>query len=142
MVDTPLTRRRGFVALPPPTCAGSNPAPATRILLRREGKGARSSVSNAPAQQQLLSLGKWAGEATVTPACVRSITLGGMLRDYRAYRRLSQRAASALLGIAPSYLCDLERGRMLNPTLSLVQRLTSVYKIPSSVWMSVKTTHG
>lgn len=41
-----------------------------QIQPRRERKGPAILGQCGPAQQQLLSLGKWAGGATVAPACV------------------------------------------------------------------------
>lgn len=41
----------------------------------------------------------------------RSLTLGGLIESYRLGEEMSQVAFAKKLGVSPSHLCDIEKGR-------------------------------
>lgn len=69
-----------------------------------------------------------------------NIDLGVLLTEHRQRRGLSLAAASKLIGIANGYLSELETGKMRNPALGVVQKLSKGYGIKAGVWLRVTTT--
>ena len=51
------------------------------------------------------------------------------VRRIRKGLGLTQRKAAELVGVPVQYLCDLERGRNTNPSLTTLQRLATAYGI-------------
>jgi transcriptional regulator with XRE-family HTH domain len=70
------------------------------------------------------------------------IDLASLLLFQREQRGLSLRAAAKAIGVSNPYLSQLETGKVSNPTLDVVQRLTRVYHIKPHVWMQIKTKPG
>ena len=70
------------------------------------------------------------------------IDLASMLLFERQQRGLSVRAAAKAIGISNPYLSQLETGKIGNPTLDVIQRLTRAYRIKPEIWMQVKALPG
>jgi transcriptional regulator with XRE-family HTH domain len=70
------------------------------------------------------------------------IDLASMLSFERQQRGLTLRAAAKALGMSNPYLSQLETGKVANPTLDVIQRLTRVYRIKPEIWMQVRTRPG
>lgn len=68
------------------------------------------------------------------------IDLASILVYEREQRGLSLRAAAKSIGISNPYLSQLETGKVTNPTLDVIQRLTQLYKIKPEVWMRMRVT--
>jgi len=52
------------------------------------------------------------------------------LKVARVARNLTIREAAEKMGISPAYLCDLEKGRVKDPSVFKMMRLTELYNIP------------
>lgn len=66
------------------------------------------------------------------------IDLASMLLFQRQQRGLTLRAAAKAIGVSNPYLSQLETGKISNPTLEVIQRLTRVYRIKPEVWMQIR----
>lgn len=55
--------------------------------------------------------------------------IGRRVKKIREQLGLSQREGAAAAGMPSQYLCDLERGRIENPSLSTLKRLAQAYGI-------------
>jgi len=71
-----------------------------------------------------------------------SVDLASILTYEHERRGLSLRAAAAAIGISNPYLSQLETGKISNPTLDVIQKITRVYKMKPEMWMRVKATPG
>ncbi len=58
-----------------------------------------------------------------TPVAVRRHTLGEWIRTTRIAHGMSQRALAERAGVSRSYLCDIERGRGAQPTVTTLDKL-------------------
>lgn len=57
--------------------------------------------------------------------------IGTALRLVRDYHRLDQRELAGKLGISPSYLSELEKGKK-KPSLELLEKYQAVFDLPPS----------
>jgi len=55
--------------------------------------------------------------------------LGELLRNSRAKKGLSLRAAAEVIGTGFAHLCDMENGNHINPTARTIERLSAAYGI-------------
>ena len=58
------------------------------------------------------------------------LELGYLVRDAREAKRMKQRELGALVGLSGASISLLETGRIVNPKLSLLERLAEVLEIP------------
>ena len=65
---------------------------------------------------------------------VGPITFGGLLSCYRLCEKMSQREFAKLLGISPSSLCDLEKGRA-TPSISRAGRIAKKLKASEELFI-------
>jgi len=56
--------------------------------------------------------------------------MGERLRELREREGYSYRELSKFVNISAAYLCDMEKGRRTNPSIHLLYRLSSFYKVP------------
>lgn len=63
-------------------------------------------------------------------------SLGGWIRERRKQRRMSQKDLAAYAKISRSYLCDIEQGRGLQPSLHVLQAIArSLGEDPAELMM-------
>lgn len=62
------------------------------------------------------------------------LTFGRSLWSHRKCEELSQKDFAALLGISPSSLCDLEKGRKL-PSVYRASRIAKILNEPEKIWV-------
>ncbi len=67
---------------------------------------------------------------------VGEITFGLLLESHRKSRDLSQREFSKKLGISPSSLCDLEKGRKI-PTLKRAAMIARQLGLLEAYWVNM-----
>lgn len=61
-------------------------------------------------------------------------SFGDMLEAHRLSKSLSQRELAKKLGISPSSLCDLEKGRK-TPTISRARSIANVLGLSKKLWI-------
>ena len=61
-----------------------------------------------------------------------ALTFGGLLSSHRLCEEIGQREFAKILGISPSSLCDLEKGRTI-PSVSRARKIAKKLKVSEEV---------
>jgi transcriptional regulator with XRE-family HTH domain len=64
------------------------------------------------------------------------MTFGQMLESYRLGEEMSQKDLSECLGISPSSVCDLEKGRKI-PTIARAKEIAGILGLSEKLWIQV-----
>lgn len=67
---------------------------------------------------------------------VAGLTFGKLLESYRKSEELSQKEFAQLIGITPSSLCDLEKGRKI-PSPSRAYNIANILGVSENLWVEV-----
>lgn len=67
---------------------------------------------------------------------IGGLTFGKLLESYRKADEYSQKEFSEILGISPSSLCDLEKGRKI-PSPSRAYSIASKLGVSENLWVEV-----
>ena len=55
-------------------------------------------------------------------------TFGSYIRELRTYKEIGQRELAKKIGVAPSYLNDMEKGKRAAPKISIIKKLSIILK--------------
>ena len=55
-------------------------------------------------------------------------TFGSYIRELRTYKGIGQRELAKKIGVAPSYLNDMEKGKRAAPKISIVKKLSIILR--------------
>ena len=64
------------------------------------------------------------------------LTFGQALESYRLGEEYSQKKFAKMLGISPSSLCDIEKGRRI-PSISRAIKIARKIKMPEKSWVQL-----
>lgn len=67
---------------------------------------------------------------------LEGLSFGNMLEAHRLCENLSQREFAKELGISPSSLCDLEKGRKI-PTIARARSIAEILGVSEKLWIQV-----